>query len=1084
MTAKGSRHTSGSDLVAPAVEALSLFLRRNHETGSLPILWVGAGASAAAGHPTLGQLEAAARKWVPGSTAAGFALFDAFVAETSPTDLDGFLHTHLGQTKAFVPLHSAMARLAAGKLLGAIFTTNYDELIERALESGGVAKIVQTLETNDALSARPELLVLKLHGSLTDWSRVILSGASYARFHESYPNLTKQLHHAMRTRPVLFVGCSMQDPRVLDWLRGLPEADRTRLHASRVLITEADWSAVPAEDQSLLAAAHVKPVLVATHAEIASVLGAVADRLAEPSAAPPVVAAATPPRSVVAPELSRLLRDGTSALPKHAGPAALLNARHHIVPFYVPGRAALTADIDAWCREGDAVRARLFVGEGGMGKTRLFMEVAKTLRDRGGLAGFLTDDATPAAIDALVGASCPAFVVVDYAESRSELSELMRVVSRRREHGRGAPLRVALVARSAADWWSQMMASETSVTDLLRDSPMTAVPALASREDDRAVIFAEAASAFAAHLGKPVPAAPRLDDPLYDRALYLHIAALMAVEGKHVTAATLMSDVLDHEERFWLQQAPRDARERRVFTADVPRVVTALTLRGGASDRLATDALVESVLGRPDANLAYLLRDLYPGAAPRHVGALEPDLLGEALVLRVLAREGGAAAELLRRALHGADEQAVETAFTVLGRISAGHPEARPWIRAVLAPDVVARALPAFRAAKAVGKSSAFAVLGEELARALEAEGTAEVAAAIEEEAIPDQTVALVEIGVWVMRTRLAALSGGEDHATLHERARLLNNLGKWLGAGGRREAALDSIRGAFDACRKLATARPEIFLPAFAMCLNNLGAMQGDLGERRAALASTQEALDAYRTLAAARPETFHPGLATSLNNLGVDQRDLGELDAALTSTQEAVDIRRKLARERPEAFRAHLAQSLNNLGNIQSDLGRLEAALASTQEAVDATRELAIERPDAFLGDLAGSLSNLGNRQSDLRDREGALASTQEAVEVYRRLTAARPEVFLPDLARCLNNLGDRFSEMGQNERAVAAFREALDLLWPLYVALPAAFARLIEIYLDDVLIHLTAIGQSPDETLLEQQRILAATSTPSDP
>ncbi len=63
-----------------AIDSLALFLDMFRAAGPRPILWVGAGASAAAGYPTLGQLEAHLRTRLPASTSTAFALVDEFVA--------------------------------------------------------------------------------------------------------------------------------------------------------------------------------------------------------------------------------------------------------------------------------------------------------------------------------------------------------------------------------------------------------------------------------------------------------------------------------------------------------------------------------------------------------------------------------------------------------------------------------------------------------------------------------------------------------------------------------------------------------------------------------------------------------------------------------------------------------------------------------------------------------------------------------------------------------------------------------------------------------------------------------------------
>jgi hypothetical protein len=262
-------------------EALTRFLQLYQPKGPLPILWVGAGASAAAGLPTLAMLEERLRQALFNCTATGFELIDAFVKEYGEASMANQLQTLLGGSFRPVGLHEAMARMAGRGLFAAIFTTNYDELIEDALKGGSIHYVPQVLQQNFTLQARKELQVLKLHGSRTDWKSVILlSGESYRRFEKTYPLLHNQLSLNLLTHPLLFVGCSMKDPRVLGWLRGRTEEERRGLYGGRVLITSADWAKLTEEEVGLLASANIKPVEVESYPAIAEVLAQVARELA------------------------------------------------------------------------------------------------------------------------------------------------------------------------------------------------------------------------------------------------------------------------------------------------------------------------------------------------------------------------------------------------------------------------------------------------------------------------------------------------------------------------------------------------------------------------------------------------------------------------------------------------------------------------------------------------------------------------------------------------------------------------------------------------------------------------------------
>jgi hypothetical protein len=97
----------------------------------------------------------------------------------------------------------------------------------------------------------------------------------------------------------------------------------------------------------------------------------------------------------------------------------LLRPEYGVVPFW--GRDDTIADIMAWSADSAAVSARLYVGAGGMGKTRLMIEACGRLRLTGWRAGFLRDDESRVTAEQLNIIGCDTrgvVVVVDYSETR------------------------------------------------------------------------------------------------------------------------------------------------------------------------------------------------------------------------------------------------------------------------------------------------------------------------------------------------------------------------------------------------------------------------------------------------------------------------------------------------------------------------------------------------------------------------------------------------------------------------------------------------------------------------------------------
>ena len=773
------------------------------------------------------------------------------------------------------------------------------------------------------------------------------------------------------------------------------------------------------------------------------------------------------------------LLDNIWEVPNLSNPGTLLDARYQVVPFYEEVRRAELADLEAWCADGAATSVRLFTGAGGSGKTRLFIEWCRRLRKRGWSAGFLPDRIDDTQIETLLSVRGSTLAVVDYAESRPKLIDFLKRVAGRPITG-VASLRVVLLAREVANWWRSLHELDADVHHLLLQQEPRRLASVSLEGELRGQIFGHSAGVFARCLGKPAPPAPpdgSLKDTRFGRPLYLHMAALAAVEGLPVTADSLVGEIVCHEQRFWSRRYrelhPGDALDQAEFVAGCRRLVAAVTLRGGCTTREVAEALQQRIGPTSDRHLAPFLCSLYPGRDAegdgRYLNGLEPDLLGESLVSSVLT-DANTPGAYLDRVFDDADNTSLQNGFTVLGRIAlAGEPNASTWLERLLSTDVVGRAIPAFHAAMTLGELGSHAPLGRILADAMERDGTPSIASEIDR-LLPEQTVSLREVAVWSSQALLNALPADPtDMQIAAERARLLNNLGIGLSELGRREAALAAAEEAVRIRRVLAGERPDAFLPDLALSLNNLGNRLSELGRREAALAAAEEAVRIRRVLAGERPDAFLPDLAMSLNNLGAMLSELGRREAALAAAEEAVRIRHVLAGARPDAFLPDLAMSLNNLGGRLSELGRREAALAAAEEAVGFYRELAGARPDAFLPDLALSLNNLGAMLSELGRREAALAAAEEAVRIRRVLAGERPDAFLPYLARSLGGYGMRLKEDDRPQDALAAFAEGIRSLTPGFMATPEAFRGLMRFLVRKYSESASELNEGLDQNLL---------------
>ena len=801
----------------------------------------------------------------------------------------------------------------------------------------------------------------------------------------------------------------------------------------------------------------------------------------------------------------RLLDPKTAPLNRHAeevNPSELLQARYEVVPFVdVAGRRQEMLD---WCRlESRPTAGRVIHGPGGLGKTRLMIDVAAALRAEGWLAGFLEpppESNAPSAClrdNALAqliatGDEPGVLIVLDYAEGCHQESEglVRQLDARPRDATRLA--RLVLLARSAGAWWQEAF-DKSDVRARLFRRPLD--PTLAIGEfkgarqqarygdvvgldpipqgDVRVDFFQASVEAF-----RPVVLAmgwpPRGDaapDPrrlahyraekAFARPLALQMEALL-----HLAMAELDPDVIGVDamlerilglERAHWNKLLGQLDENREYA--LRRGVAGVTAVAGVGSR---DALTGMLMRDrhykrevPD-HARQVLSDLTRiyGTGPGAVLPLEPDLIGEHEVA-ITADSLLVDACLDWIATLPADGRSTprKQLVTVLQRATLPEHGERAENAVALLDHLVCH-----RTAEVAAELIAVTIatpgrLGDLLDARVDSLDDA--ALGLLDNALPAQSLALMDFSCRIAEQRLRLAPHAEVIADAEEppeaataaelgfTAARFETLAIRLSHLGRPEVALAASSKAFAIYRRLAKVRPDIFLVGLANSLTTLGMMLANLDRREAALDASGAAVEIYRGLAQDSPDVYLPNLATGLNNLGKDFANLGRRDEALAAGQEAVDILRRIVPTGPDALAADLASSLSNLGVMLSDLGRFGEALAASQEAVETYRRLAATMPDAFEPDLASSLTTLGAMFFNLRRGEEALAACRESVDIRRRLAAIRPDAFLLGFARSLNNLATALSSLEHREQALAASREAVDIFRRLAISKPDLLA-----------------------------------------
>ena len=551
-------------------------------------------------------------------------------------------------------------------------------------------------------------------------------------------------------------------------------------------------------------------------------------------------------------------------------PLRLIRADYDVVPFQ--DRDELTI-LDDCCRaalEPPAVKVAVVHGVGGSGKTRLAIELAAQLGGQGWYAGLLRPGCGEADIAWLAAVASPLFVVVDYAETRSEQ---LRWLFGALRHRAGLPTVVILTARSTL-WWDQLaeeLANDAIPYRLVRQM------ALERRHGDSGRVFRAAFHAFS-----PTPAAaPGVTvSPRWTTLDFVLLAWLAANDDGELpqTRSELYRAAMRHEYSYWRRTyggADDALPERSVFH----EAAVCLSLLSAADSRVGALLGAVAELGRDGAALNRMSRTLKTCIGePDGRLALRPDPVADQLTVDVLS----ASPRLLGSLLPLIDDDERDALAVSLNRAGAADAAlATAQLRAAIGIDPQLLE-PTLQVATLQGGSALTAL--EQLA----ADRGSELPADLDDQ-VPDHI--LLRGLRWRLAERRLAAILEEPKAEPQAIGTLLDRAATAAAEAGQHERGLEAARQSVDLFRALAEARPEVFLPNLAGSLNNLSNQQAATGDRAGALASITEAVDIRRTLAEANPAAYLPDLAGSLNNLSVQQAGTGDRAAALASITEAVE-------------------------------------------------------------------------------------------------------------------------------------------------------------------------------------------------
>jgi len=361
----------------------------------------------------------------------------------------------------------------------------------------------------------------------------------------------------------------------------------------------------------------------------------------------------------------------------------------------------------AWCRAPGRAAARLVTGEGGAGKTRLAIELARELENDGWQAQWVPPGKEPDAIQMARRTSRPTVLLLDDAETRTDVTRLLTDAAGGLD---GTDLRVILLARNTGEWWHDLIIRVGyRASDMLVGASPIQLGPIADAATQRE-IFDAAIAGFAVRLGVTRPTARLAPSHSPRLVLAVHAAALSAVLD-HIESAAggsplygddALWNLLRRELRYCAQAAA--ARGLGLDPGAQRRAIAAACLIGADSESAAVDLLrrLPDFAGSAERRdrAARWLHDLYPGPATDGratgwLGSLHPDRMAEELIVSELSGQP----DLIPALFTGLDEPRAKKALTVLGRAALSYPDAVPLLARALASDLEHLAVPALAVA-------------------------------------------------------------------------------------------------------------------------------------------------------------------------------------------------------------------------------------------------------------------------------------------------------------------------------------------------------------------------------------------------
>lgn len=709
----------------------------------------------------------------------------------------------------------------------------------------------------------------------------------------------------------------------------------------------------------------------------------------------------------------------------------LLRAEERVVPFDANREPFLETQLTWATASVLPVAVRLLSGPGGVGKTRLALEMCHRLSEAGWQTGFVSGENDTGQVvefaQQLKGCERPSLLVIDYAETRQSL--VLAVCKALKDRDVLLPVRLLLLARDGGEWWRALPGKDVDCEPLLGGEATSGpfpIPALHDGAPARQTAYQAALQAFAQKLDiSPPVGVPNLDDEHFIRPLYIQMAALMALRGERPQSAEgLPRALVNHERRYWKRMLEMSGLIGGLAIERAGLLMTLSTLAKG----IATEKMLEDVWDIPDQErgaLKQLFRALTPLYPDRQgLQGLRPDLIGEALVAQSLLTERGLS--LLDQILASGSSALRRSSLTVLARLLRDREDLMAVVEEVLTRHFISCIDDWI--AVCIETTGPFVQLMESIYQKLPAALLGQATGILKQRLTVD-VLPLASLCVHVFQTEVEKcrqkVAQKSSIKTLSNYSNALTSLSIAWRNNGETDQALKCIEQA----RALwPTVRKDLQTESYlARQLSISSSLLSRLGRDTDALQCAEQALHLTRRIVAGTGQGVTEELAVALGIYATCLAECGLLPQAIMHSGESVQVARLLGRTAQGSHECCLAVSLSKHSSCLAQDGDIDEALKCSEEALAIRQRLSDLEPHRHLANLGKSKLSYTSLVVQVGEVEKALQWGEQTLILVRKLAGTKPERFEGDLADALFNFSIILMCAKHFERAVVISREA---------------------------------------------------------